>query len=193
MAAEKGRQEQRARAALEQAFVELVRAHGYSAVTVGGITERANVGRTTFYRYYQGKADLFLSVHAQRFRQMGIAPTTAAEWLADEPPAALVAFLESAQAQGRMMTLLGQLGAEVDIIQRRMGEALARHFAGSVRSAFPAQPSSIPLEVLGAGLAGTFMWVMQAGITSGDPSGQAAYLHYLLRAQVTAVLKISLT
>jgi AcrR family transcriptional regulator len=45
---------------LRDALMELTADHGYEAVTVSAISERAMVNRATFYRYYEGKEDLLL-------------------------------------------------------------------------------------------------------------------------------------
>jgi len=52
------RRVQKTRHALHRAFVELVLARGYEAVTIGAIIEQANVGRSTFYSHYTSKEDL---------------------------------------------------------------------------------------------------------------------------------------
>jgi AcrR family transcriptional regulator len=52
------RRSARTRQALSSAFVELILARGYEAVTVADIIERANVGRSTFYLHYAGKEAL---------------------------------------------------------------------------------------------------------------------------------------
>ena len=52
------RREQKTRAALTSAFVELVLSRGYEAVTIGEISDKANVGRSTFYSHYTSKKDL---------------------------------------------------------------------------------------------------------------------------------------
>jgi AcrR family transcriptional regulator len=52
------RRTQRTRRALMSAFVELVLSRGYEAVSVGEITGKANVGRSTFYLHYTGKKEL---------------------------------------------------------------------------------------------------------------------------------------
>ncbi|MBV8146062.1 MAG: TetR/AcrR family transcriptional regulator [Gammaproteobacteria bacterium] len=49
---------ERTRRALLSAFIELVLARGYEAVTVGDIAARAKVGRSTFYLHYAGKEAL---------------------------------------------------------------------------------------------------------------------------------------
>jgi AcrR family transcriptional regulator len=73
----------RSRAALHQALQELVKEKGYEAVTVEDITERANLGRTTFYLHYRDKEDLFLeefeiSLGEMKDRMVNIRPR---EWV----------------------------------------------------------------------------------------------------------------
>jgi AcrR family transcriptional regulator len=55
------RRSQRTRHLVSAAFVQLLREKGYSAITVGDIIERANIGRSTFYSHYRDKDDLFVS------------------------------------------------------------------------------------------------------------------------------------
>ncbi len=43
---------------LREALIELIEERGFDSLTVGEITERALVGRATFYRSYQDKYDL---------------------------------------------------------------------------------------------------------------------------------------
>lgn len=43
---------------LREALVALIEEHGFDAISVGEIAERAMVSRTAFYRYYQDKYDL---------------------------------------------------------------------------------------------------------------------------------------
>ena len=50
----------RTRQALKDALNSLVLEKGYEAVTIEEITERANVGRTTFYLHYRDKEDLLM-------------------------------------------------------------------------------------------------------------------------------------
>ncbi|MGN6514410.1 MAG: TetR/AcrR family transcriptional regulator [Rhizomicrobium sp.] len=52
------RRTERTRQALTTAFVELVLTKGYAAISVGDITEAANVGRSTFYMHHKSKMDL---------------------------------------------------------------------------------------------------------------------------------------
>ena len=57
---------QRTRQSLRTALLELTKEKGYDAISVEEITERANVGRATFYLRYKDKEDLLL----EEFREM---------------------------------------------------------------------------------------------------------------------------
>ena len=57
------RRVQRTRELLQKALVELLTERRYEAISIGDITERANVGRTTFYLHYTSKDDLFMGCH----------------------------------------------------------------------------------------------------------------------------------
>lgn len=63
MAAEKreDRRVQRTQQLLRHALVELILEKGYETVTVQDITDRANVGRSTFYAHYSDKEELLVS------------------------------------------------------------------------------------------------------------------------------------
>lgn len=54
------RRVQRTRQALRQSLQDLALEKGFDALTVEELTERANVGRTTFYLHYRDKEDLLL-------------------------------------------------------------------------------------------------------------------------------------
>jgi AcrR family transcriptional regulator len=51
---------QRTRQSLRAALLELIKEKGYDAISIEEITERANVGRATFYLHYKDKEDLLL-------------------------------------------------------------------------------------------------------------------------------------
>ena len=55
------RRSQRTRQLVGEAFVQLLREKGYSAITVSDIIERADIGRSTFYSLYRDKDDLFVA------------------------------------------------------------------------------------------------------------------------------------
>jgi len=60
------RRSQRTRQALRRALLELIKEKGFEALSVEEITERANLGRATFYLHYEDKEDLLL----EEFREI---------------------------------------------------------------------------------------------------------------------------
>ena len=60
----------RTRKALREALFDLIREKSYDQITVEEITERANLGRTTFYLHYKDKEDLLLEDFIDLIDQM---------------------------------------------------------------------------------------------------------------------------
>lgn len=60
------RRVQRTRQALRVALLELIKEKDYDSISIEEITERANVGRATFYLHYKDKEDLLL----EHFKEM---------------------------------------------------------------------------------------------------------------------------
>ncbi|HEU0256919.1 MAG TPA: helix-turn-helix domain-containing protein [Microbacteriaceae bacterium] len=81
------RKRRRARERIVQAADELFSAHGYDKVSVSDIAERAEVGRTTFFRYFGDKPEVVFAkqqelldaIAAARDRDAGAGPRTTVE------------------------------------------------------------------------------------------------------------------
>ena len=76
---------QRTRQALRTALLELIKKKDYNSISIEEITQRANVGRATFYLHYKDKEDLLLehfSEMANEKVQM-ISQVPLADWLPD--------------------------------------------------------------------------------------------------------------
>ena len=59
---------------LQKALVDLIAERGYDAVTVQDILDHADVGRTTFYKYYTSKDDLFMRCHEAIVGELRMGP-----------------------------------------------------------------------------------------------------------------------
>jgi AcrR family transcriptional regulator len=62
---------QRTRQLLSTALLKLIEERGYDSLTVNDITEKANVGRATFYLHYQDKEQLLVESLEEMFSQLG--------------------------------------------------------------------------------------------------------------------------
>jgi len=76
---------QRTKQALQKSLLELIKEKGYDSISVEEITQRANVGRATFYLHYKDKEDLlvdeFSELANERARTLSEIPFSA--WLPD--------------------------------------------------------------------------------------------------------------
>jgi AcrR family transcriptional regulator len=79
------RRVQRTRHAMRSALLELIKEKGYDSISVEEITQRANLGRATFYLHYKDKEDLlvdeFGELANERARTLSEIPFSA--WLPD--------------------------------------------------------------------------------------------------------------
>ena len=141
------RRVQRTQRVLQQALMELIAEKGYYAVSVQDITERANIGRTTFYAHYTSKEELFLSAHFASVGELMPEEIEAADLLAEEAPAALVRQFEILPQARPLYFDLAQ-GGDIPNFQREVRAYLAQKLERSLRKAFPEAVSSIPFALL---------------------------------------------
>lgn len=64
------RRVRRTRRALREALTDLMEEKGYDQVTIEELTERADIGRTTFYLHYSAKQDLLLEQFGEMIDQL---------------------------------------------------------------------------------------------------------------------------
>jgi AcrR family transcriptional regulator len=98
---------------LAQAAFALFHERGYEQTTVDDITERAGVGRTTFFRYYRSKEDVIFPDHERLLAQIGERLRIARGVPVDGPATALAAVSDAVR-----LVLLHYL-AEGDLARRR--------------------------------------------------------------------------
>lgn len=146
------RRAQRTREQLQQALTELLTERGYDAIRVQDITERANVGRTTFYAHFRSKEDLYLQAHFEVVARLGQDSLTMDQLLAADPPEYLVKLFEFI-AQERTTELNLALSKDANVIFREMRQHAAV-IERCLREAFRDEHSQIPFSVLANYLGG---------------------------------------
>jgi AcrR family transcriptional regulator len=177
---------------LQQALWELIQEKGYDAVTIQDITDRANVGRTTFYLHYRGKDDLFLSSHLKGMNEYRFGIFSKDELLNDEPPASMVAIFAYLKENRPLFDIMKH-GRDAAIIVRAIQDSVARNLEASLHQSFSESESSIPFVVLANYIAGSqirFMeWWVERRIRY-TPQEMARMFHHLQRAAVRDALGI---
>ncbi len=187
-----GRRAQRTRALLQQAILDLLTEKGYEAISVQDIADRAQVGRTTFYLYFESKDDLYLSAHIDSMTQLGW-QMTMDTLLAAEPPEPLLKFVE-AMAQGRVEYLDVSRSHGGHIFFRRMQEHQAQAIEQCLRTSFQEQTSKVPFTVLANYLAGAEIALIRWWLENHPPVSAeqiAATFQTLQRAALRDALALN--
>src|SRR6266511_2693524 len=100
---------------LREALIELIEERGFDALTVGEVTERAMVSRSSFYRNYQDKYDLVEQIFAEAMLALFNAISGS-----EHPPQVWVKFFEHIAEYERLYcALLGQKGSPWFVMKMR--------------------------------------------------------------------------
>jgi AcrR family transcriptional regulator len=175
------RRVQRTRELLRSALMQLVQEKGYDAITIEEITERANLGRTTFYLHYQSKDDLLLDHHADFTAQLDLDRLSREQLLGDEPQPEMVEFLHQI-SEGKAVYLAFTQAKDADIIMGNIRRQLISNLQASLQEAFPDTTPDPPVDILTQYLVrGQFSlidwWITNR--TGYDAAAMAAMLHRL--------------
>jgi AcrR family transcriptional regulator len=148
------RRKQRTRTLLRDALIALILEKGYDAVTVQDITDRADLGRATFYLHYNNKDELLLSmiedIQAEVSQQIG--PISDAQLLVHGQPASLYAFQQAEEHADFFQAVLG--GAGVAKILTRYRKSSAAQVQAQIEPAIALSHSTIPIEIISNFVAG---------------------------------------
>lgn len=190
---ETDRRVQRTRALLQQALMELIAEKGYDAIKVRDITDRANLGRTTFYMHYRGKADLFLSAHQVSFFKQVFDALTYADLLAEDVSPGIVAIFEQA-VQVRSMYHNLIRGMDASSLNSGVREQIAASLEIKLRQWFNEQQSTVPFAILTNYLAGAQLalvsWWLESPMNFSAQQVASAF-HQLQRAALREALRIN--
>jgi AcrR family transcriptional regulator len=181
------RRVQRTRKLLRGALVQLVKERGYDSVTIQDITERANLGRTTFYLHYLSKEDLMLDHHfADMVSQFKLGIFSRDELMSDEPQPEMVAYLELL-LENRNMYLAMRETREATVVLRGIRQQLFANLENSLRTVFPDAEPAIPMEVLTAYIVGAQESLVQWWLntrTAYNAQQLAGMLHHLRQVAI---------
>ncbi len=186
---------QRTRDLLHQALIALISERGYAALTVQDIADRAKVGRTTFYLHYHSKDELFMSCHeaiVNTFHEPDGPLSRTALLAPDAPAGMLVAYRHLAEVGASLAPIFQ--GQESLLLVRRIRDRSAAVLEASVRAAFDAADSRIPLDLLTTSLAGAQIALLQWWLEQRRPHTTdmlAQTFHRMRRAAICDAFGIS--
>jgi len=146
MADKVDRRVRRTRRRLGEALVALIAERGYDTLTVEEITERADVGRTTFYSHYQDKDDLLLAVTGEVAEQIEqqFLHLLASHDVCIEDVIALMFRLAGENVEMYRIIMNGQCGP---LVFRQFQEKLTRLFRNILETKAEKRGRPFPLPV----------------------------------------------
>lgn len=171
----------RTRALLNNALMQLVHEKGYDNVTIEDITDRANLGRSTFYLHYQSKDDLLLDHHDHFVSRMRLGVLSREQLLGSDPQPAMVTFLEQVRDARPIYEAFART-RDADFIMRNVRERAMGNLLVSLQQAFPNEAPSPPHEVLVRYVIGAQFSLLDWWITTRttySPTEVATMLHQM--------------
>ncbi|HEY1409036.1 MAG TPA: TetR/AcrR family transcriptional regulator, partial [Promineifilum sp.] len=161
-------------------------------------TDRANVGRSTFYAHFSSKDDLFMACHEAivsgfQFGPLYSHPLSREEMLSpDIPPGMTSAFQHLGEARARLYPIFHSKDGPSNL--RRIRDWSAQQIEANLRAAFADTDGNVPFDVLAKYLAGAQIALMEwwlAKDRSQTPESLASTFHSLQRAAIGAAFPLT--
>ncbi len=158
------RQAQRSKQIVITAFLELLRQQSYQSISIQDITARANTGRSTFYRYFQSKADVLVEMHKDFFAHMELDFVSSIHQQESKSSPGLVRMFELFKEFGAMPTTFTGLGADAEYILRQISTLLRQRIEEELHRSLHQQESTIPFGILAQSMTGSYMWLLRGAM-----------------------------
>ena len=164
-----------ARERLAESAFELFDERGYEQTTVDDITERAGLGRTTFFRYYRSKDDVIFPDHDRLLQRIGerlrtSSHGTALAAVSDAVRLVLLHYLEEGDLAIRRYALTSRVPAlrDREIASVARYQRLFREFiAGWMAST--AEPDPLRAELMAAAVVAAHNHVLRRWLRGESP------------------------
>ena len=189
------RRAERTREVLQKALMALIAEHGYDAITIQDIVDRANLGRTTFYLHYNNKDELFMSCHEAIISEFHLGllhPLTREELISPQiPPQMTFAYRHLEEGRALLYPIFHDKDSQ--FIIRQIRDRSTRDIEANLRSIFVEADSTIAFEMLANYLVGAQIGLMQWWLEKRrlhSPESLAQTIHRLQRAAICSALGI---
>ncbi len=166
---------QRTRQVLREALFELIIERGYEKIAIADITERANIGRTTFYLHYQEKEDLLKASLRTLMGELQLDVEPSAEEICPYAIRCIRIFQHVAHQQRLYHALLLEAGSVTigNMMRTYFAELFQRYTLDSVEGG---NSSSLRNELIAAHAAGSLFgllswWLRHGGSLSAEHMG----------------------
>lgn len=157
------------KSAIKNGLLELMREKNYPDITVGDITKRGDVGRSTLYKHYKSKADVLVDIHRDIFEFLFRSLSTSQSWCDPEPPAELISFFEKHQKLGRNpFSLSYKLGSDLDFLISKINLQLSLTIGEKLHASFRDEELKIPLPILAQSISNLYSGLIMYWFNQGQ-------------------------
>lgn len=150
---------------LRDALIELSLEHGYDSVTIQDITDRANLGRATFYLHFRDKDELLLSTLQETADELlvRIDPQLNAMFKFGDTTPLRVIFQHAAENRTLYQIILHRHG--VGSVEHDLRDYIANKGRKYIEEVLRDRPSPLPVElscnIFARALMGTIEWWLE--------------------------------
>jgi len=126
-------------------------------ITIGETIQKADIGRSKLFRYYQSKAQVLLDIHRDIFEQLFSVSSFSEAWLNQDTPPEWISFLSKYQCLGRNPFLLSyKLCNDLDYLITYITGLLTQTIQTRLQSAYTNESLSIPIPILAQAVSASF-------------------------------------
>jgi AcrR family transcriptional regulator len=181
------RRPQRTRQLLRDALIALILERGYDDITVQHITDKANLGRATFYLHFKDKDELLSKSLEEVFEdlKLRIGQPSRERFLAGENPAALVVFEHVAANRDLYRVMLKAQG--VAGLLKNIHEYVAVNIEQRLRAVMPNDPS-VPFVMLSHYCAGSIIALATWWLENDMPHSEQEMAQMYNRVVATGII-----
>ena len=172
-------------------FKEMLKQQDYRDIAVADIAHKADVGRTTFYRYFKRKLDILIALHQNIFEDIFADLQSAEDWLSTNTPPSLEKLLITFSRNSMFRRSMSfRLGSDLDAATKQLQTKLVQHIENKLVNTFNTDEFIIPSHTLAHSIAALYLSQIQQLSASPHPcpTQQAKYLHLLTRGIILAAL-----
>lgn len=184
----------RSRSRILKAFRELLLNHDYCDISVLDIIETAEVGKSTFYRHYNRKLDVFIEMHKSIFHTIINDFNTAEDWLQHKPHSSFIKMAEIAvNKNGNGRSMIYKMGSDWPNASRLIRQTLALEIQLRLESVFSTADWKIPVEDVSGSIAALHIdYITQLNQRTGMHSieQKTSSLQSITRAIINASLNV---
>ncbi|HCM0861319.1 TPA: TetR/AcrR family transcriptional regulator [Vibrio parahaemolyticus] len=174
------------------AFRDLLLVKDYCEISVLEIISKADVSKSTFYRYYNGKLCVFIEMHKLLFQKLFTQMNTKDAWLSCLPQQSFINMASLASRRnGIGRSMVYKMGDDWSIASRLIRDCLSSEVENQLLKVFGKDSWIIPIEQVAGSIAALHIdCITQLGLKSGPSSAEQelSYLQFFTQSIINSSL-----